>query len=115
MKRLSLSHLIIICLVYLTSSNVALATDKASEAKVSGFAGAEYWRVIKDGNEGTSQVKGIEAGVLINVEGEYWRHLRNKWVSPYGAYALLGVLCTLLIFYLIVGQKKLDHPRTNKP
>lgn len=114
MKRLSLSHLIIICLVYLTSSNVALAADKASEAKVSGFAGAEYWRVIKDGNEGTSQVKGIEAGVLINVEGEYWRHLRNKWVSPYGAYALLGVLCTLLIFYLIVGQKKLDHPRTNK-
>jgi len=39
---------------------------------------------------------------------------RNQWITPAGAYALGGTLLLLLIFYLMVGQKKLDEPRTGK-
>lgn len=83
-----------------------------SEANVAGFAGAEYWRVVRQANEGTSQVKGTESGVLINVAGEEWRYWRNQWVTPAGAIALGGTLSLLAVFYLLVGQNKLDAPRT---
>lgn len=83
-----------------------------SDAKVAGFAGADYWEVVKKGDSGLTQSQSLEAGQLINVKGEEWRHWRNQWVTPAGAYALGGTFGLLLIFYLIVGQKKLDHPRS---
>jgi formate dehydrogenase subunit gamma len=85
-----------------------------SDAKVAGFAGADYWEVVQKGESGTTQSQTREAGQLINVKGEEWRHWRNQWVTPAGAYALLGTLGLLAVFYLIVGQKKLDHPRTGQ-
>ncbi|WP_286238486.1 formate dehydrogenase subunit gamma [Neptuniibacter halophilus] len=85
-----------------------------SDAKVAGFAGAEYWQVVQQGETGRTQAQGNEAGQLINVKGEEWRHWRNQWITPAGLYAIGGTLGVLLIFYLLVGQKKLDHPRSGQ-
>lgn len=79
-----------------------------------GFAGADYWRAVKDGQEGTTTSRGAEHGVLINVEGEQWRTLRNTWVSPLGALAIGGSAGAMLLFYLWAGQIKLAHPRTGR-
>lgn len=85
-----------------------------SDTKVAGFAGAEYWDVISKGEEGRTQSQTREAGQLINVQGEHWRYWRNQWVTPVGGFAIGGTLALLALFYLIVGQKKLDAPRSGK-
>lgn len=99
--------LLVLALIF---SGFANATP--SDAKVAGFAGADYWQVVKKGDTGRTQDQGAEAGQLINVKGEEWRYWRNQWITPAGAYAIGGTLALLAIFYLLVGQKKLDHPRT---
>lgn len=98
-------------LAILLISTSAYSANPA-DSKVAGFAGAEYWRVVQQGDEGRTQVEGEEAGQLINISGETWKYWRNEWVTPAGAIAISGTLAILLIFYLIVGQKKLDQPRT---
>lgn len=111
MLRFKLPPLFLL-LATLLFSNLAMATP--SDAKVAGFAGADYWNVVKQGDHGSTQAQGQEAGQLINVAGEEWRLWRNQWVTPAGAYALGGTLAILAIFYLIVGQKKLDAPRSGQ-
>jgi formate dehydrogenase subunit gamma len=111
MLRFKLPPLFLL-LAALLFSNLAMATP--SDAKVAGFAGADYWDVVKQGDQGSTQAQGQEAGQLINVAGEEWRLWRNQWVTPAGAYALGGTLAILAIFYLIVGQKKLDAPRSGQ-
>jgi len=89
-------------------------TQPPSEARIAGFAGAEYWKVVRQGGEGSTQAQHDEAGQLINSQGDYWRYWRNEWVTPAGAIALGGTLGLLALFYLIVGQNKLDKPRTGR-
>lgn len=84
-------------------------------AKVQGnFAGADYWREVSDGTVGYTTSQGAEHGQLINVEGERWRELRNKWISPAGLYAIGGSLGLLTLVYLTLGCMKLDKPRTGR-
>ncbi|WP_036551460.1 formate dehydrogenase subunit gamma [Neptunomonas japonica] len=85
---------------------------RPAERKVASFAGPEYWRAIQQGEAGQTQSQTREANQLINVQGEEWRQWRNQWVTPAGAYAMGGTLAVLLLFYILVGQNKLDSPRT---
>lgn len=103
---------ILVLLITLLLSTTAYSTP--SDAKVAGFAGADYWQVVKQGSEGRTQDKGSEAGQLINVAGEEWRHWRNQWITPAGIFAIGGTLAILAIFYLLVGQKKLEQPRSGQ-
>ena len=36
--------------------------------------GTELWRAVRGGDKGTTQVQGVDTGVLINEYGERWRH-----------------------------------------
>jgi formate dehydrogenase subunit gamma len=72
--------------------------------------GAELWRDVRQrdrGVVGTTQVKGVDSGVLINVSGEDWRRFRMQQLIPYGA-ALMGVvLSVILLFYLLRGTVRM--------
>ncbi len=94
------------------SSEGSSSVASPAERKVASFAGPEYWRAIQQGETGRTQSQATEANQLINVQGEEWRLWRNQWVTPAGAYAMGGTLAVLLLFYILVGQNKLDSPRT---
>jgi formate dehydrogenase subunit gamma len=111
MLRIKMPPLLVLLITLLFST---MANAAPSDAKVAGFAGADYWQVVKQGDQGSTQAQGEEAGQLINVAGEEWRHWRNQWVTPAGAIAIGGTLAILVIFYLLVGQKKLDAPRSGQ-
>ena len=69
--------------------------------------GAELWRAVRQRDapaRGMSQVKGVDSGVLINANGDRWRHFRNEQLIPIGGYLLGGVLLLLLVFYLVRGR-----------
>ena len=68
--------------------------------------GTELWRDVRqrDGSvAGSTQVKGVDSGILINTWGEDWRKFRMQQLIPYGA-ALMGiVLAIILLYYLVHG------------
>jgi formate dehydrogenase subunit gamma len=73
--------------------------------------GTELWREVRqrDGKvSGSTQVRGVDAGVLINFYGEEWRQFRMQKLVPYGA-ALMGtVLAVILLFYLVRGPLRIQ-------
>ncbi|MGC3874385.1 formate dehydrogenase subunit gamma [Halomonas sp. GXIMD04776] len=74
---------------------------------------ADTWRQVRDG-EDFIDTRADSTYNLINQSGEYWRQVRNRWISPGGLIAVGGMLAIILVFYLIVGKKTLDNPRTGR-
>ena len=73
--------------------------------------GTDLWREVRQRDRsvvGTTQVQGVDTGVLINVYGEDWRQFRMQRLIPYGA-ALMGVvLSVLLLYYLLRGPLRIQ-------
>ncbi|WP_417581449.1 formate dehydrogenase subunit gamma [Nitrincola sp.] len=74
----------------------------------------DFWRDAVEGVSGRTQSNSPGADTLIMLEGERWKDIRNQWISPGGAIALGGSLLAITLFYLLVGQVKLENPRTGK-
>jgi formate dehydrogenase subunit gamma len=73
--------------------------------------GTELWRDVRQRDvnvTGSTQVRGVDAGILINVYGEDWRQFRMQRLIPYGA-ALMGIaLSVILLFYLVRGPLRMQ-------
>jgi formate dehydrogenase subunit gamma len=74
--------------------------------------GSDLWREVRQRQEqgepavvsGTTQVKGVETGVLIRAEGEEWRHFRMNQLVPYSM-TLLGLAIVALAAFRVVRGK----------
>lgn len=79
--------------------------------------GAELWREVRQRDRsvaGTTQVQGVDTGILINIYGEDWRRFRMQQLIPWGA-ALMGtVLSIILLFYLVRGPLRMQGGSTGK-
>ncbi len=85
------------------------ATDDAGKAQGVFIEnpGTELWREIRQRNfplQGSSQVKGVDSNLLINVEGDRWARFRVNQLVNFGAIALAGIVLLLLAFYVIRGK-----------
>ena len=63
---------------------------------------------------GDSQVQGVQSGVLINQQGQQWRHFRMQQLLPTGGYLLTGALVAVLLFYLIRGKVLIRDGESDK-
>ena len=85
---------------------VAMAADKV-QTELAGKPnnpGAELWRDVRQRDtqiKGVTQVEGMDAGVLININGERWRRFRMEQLIPAVGVALGGVLGLILLFHLV--------------
>lgn len=76
---------------------------------------ANYWRAVREGNEGYVASRGpYTTNVLVQNGGQNWRQVRNGPVATYGAGILVAVLVILLAFYAIRGSMKLEGERSGK-
>ena len=117
MKRIYVLLVSVFALLFSTVafSEATATTEKANaEQEVVQLAGADYWRQVKDGQEGYTTAQHLEAGVLINTSGQLWREIRNKWITPIGALMIGASFASLFAFYLWAGQIKVDKPKTGK-
>jgi formate dehydrogenase subunit gamma len=64
--------------------------------------------------EGSSQVKSVDSGVLINKTGEDWRRFRLEKLVPYGAYLMGGILASIVLFYLVKGKTRIPGGHSGK-
>ena len=91
-----------------------LHAGNVPEAAGGGYQGAEYWRDVRQGVAGQSQIKGVERGVLIDSSGEEWRQLRNETLKPYGAWLLAIAVVGLLGLHAVLGAKQIDGGRSGR-
>lgn len=70
--------------------------------------GSELWKEIRqrDGSvlDGSSQVRGVDSGVLINEQGYRWAKFRMNELTRYSSWSLAGVLLLIFLFYVIRGK-----------
>ena len=69
---------------------------------------SEYWREVREGNEGYTAVTGQETDVLIQNGGQIWREARNGPIAGIGAVMVIAVILALAAYHLAKGGNKLE-------
>ena len=81
----------------------------------SGASDPDLWRAVRyDTANLTSQQRGPATTTLIQTFGMDWLAFRAGPLKFWGAVAMGGMLALLLLFYLIRGRIRLEHPRTGR-
>tara|TARA_B100000700_G_scaffold97975_1_gene110296 strand:+ start:102084 stop:103136 length:1053 start_codon:yes stop_codon:yes gene_type:complete len=112
-RRLTLLLLLVTSLL-LAGQALAQGADTEGElATAVPPVDAEIWRQVKSG-ENFIDTRHDSTYNLVNPSGETWRQIRNRWVSPFGLIAVGGMAALILVFYLIVGRKDLQEPRSGR-
>lgn len=70
---------------------------------------ADQWRAIRQGVQGTVSIPDKKAGQLVQSEGDNWRAFKNGPLATWGAWALLGIVALLALFYLLRGKIRVEH------
>lgn len=75
---------------------------------------AELWRQIRSGNAGNVAGQNKSGGIMIQSQGEEWRQMRNGPLPMYSAWAILGILFLLSVFFAFRGRMKIAHGASGK-
>lgn len=76
--------------------------------------GTDLWRAVRNANVGTTQVQGVDSGVLINAYGEDWRQYRMQQLAPWGAMVLGAMVGIFIVYYLVRGKIRIAAGRSGK-
>jgi formate dehydrogenase subunit gamma len=77
-----------------------------------GASDSDFWRAVRQGEQGQVSLPNEQAGVLIQSEGENWRAIRNGPLSTYGVWALLGMIILLALFFALRGRVRIEGGRS---
>lgn len=77
-------------------------------------ADAELWRQIRQGAQGTVAGQNPGSGMMIQSEGHLWQQTRNGPLAMYSAWAILGILMLLSLFYALRGRIRIDAGPSGK-
>ena len=95
----SVISLLLVLILPLIPYAISASADNAPKQVVNPIEvpnpGAELWRDVRQRDQpvvGTSQVKGVDSGILISQRGENWRQYRMEKLVPYSAYLLGAVV-----------------------
>jgi len=95
------------------SSTPPASGDEAYQTapELGGNYDAQLWSKIRQQAAGTVSIPDQKAGILVDSSGEVWRNFREGPLLDYGAYALLGVIALLAVYYLIRGRITIESGR----
>ena len=116
----SLVTVMMLCLSFTTLANdndnkqTDIAPATTAEKEMTRLAGEEFYKQVQDGQKGYTTSQSMEHDVLVSHPSETWYILKEKWMSPLGAIAVLGSLAMVALAYFIVGPLKLGAARTGR-
>jgi formate dehydrogenase subunit gamma len=70
---------------------------------------AEIWRAVRRGIVGRVSIPDQKAAILVQSEGESWRAIRDGPLSTYGAWAMLGIIVLLAVFFALRGRIRVEY------
>jgi formate dehydrogenase subunit gamma len=93
---------------HFTNSAAAQSSGQVPGQSLGNTSDSELWRAIRKGKQGNVSIQDKTAGVLIQSEGESWRSIRNGPLATYGAWAVLGMIALLALFFTFRGRIRVD-------
>lgn len=100
-------------------SNTAAAQTPGGENPIQGTtpggvndgssSDSQLWRQIRKGDSGTVVGGNKMTGMMIQSAGQDWRLIRNQQLPRYTAWAILGTLLLLSLFFALRGRIRIDH------
>lgn len=69
---------------------------------------SELWRQIRSGAPGTVAGRDMSGGMMIQSAGQDWRLLRDGPLPMYSAWAILGTLMLLAVFFALRGRIRIS-------
>ncbi len=75
---------------------------------------SELWRQIRQGQSGTVVGGDKSAGLMIQSGGQDWRLIRNGPLPRYSAWAILGTLLLLSLFFAVRGRIRIEHGKSGR-
>jgi len=90
------------------------ATEQSPEAgnvpgdSLGTLSDANVWREVRRGLQGTVSIPDKQAGLMIQSEGDNWRAWRNGPITVGGAWAVLGMIGLLALFFVLRGRIRID-------
>ncbi|MEK9721139.1 MAG: formate dehydrogenase subunit gamma, partial [Quisquiliibacterium sp.] len=125
----SIRALIVLALVFTSSALVPQAATAASDTQSANLSDASkqqverqqtqpgnnspVWREVRSGKTNYTSLPGRETGVLVQMGGNEWRHLRPS-IYSIGGGVIAAVLVLLMAFYALHGPIKLHEKPTGK-
>ncbi|MGF1754966.1 formate dehydrogenase subunit gamma [Vibrio makurazakiensis] len=115
-KRLSIVMLPLMAALMMLSpmSHASESNVNTAEREITQLAGADFWRQVREGEEGYTTSQFPEHGMLISTPGQTWYILKEKWMSPAGAVAIFGSIAFVTLMYIVIGPLMLSTPRTGR-
>ena len=77
--------------------------------------GAQFWRDVRQRDkavEGSTQVKGVDTGILIAKEGEEWRLFRMQQFIPTSAIFYGIILALFALYFMVRGKVEIEGGRS---
>jgi formate dehydrogenase subunit gamma len=115
----TLAFTLLTAAILVSSAPGAFAQDAGTEQPLAGAvpghttagdaADAELWRQIRQGAQGTVAGPNKSTGLLIQSQGHQWEQTRNGPLLMYSAWAILGVIMLLALFFAIRGRIRIEH------
>jgi formate dehydrogenase subunit gamma len=91
----------------------AIAQDQSADPLLQqGGNDADVWRAVREGARGSVTIPDRNAGILIQSSGETWRAIRNGPLPEWGAWAMLGMIVLLAVFFAIRGRIRIESGRS---
>ena len=106
-------------LIFAIPGSAAVAAVAATQVRTDPVAAdghniSPVWRDVRRGEVGTTTIKGVETGVLVQTDGDAWRHLHNGPVIVAGGALLLVVAVSIAFFHHRKGSLRLSAPPTGR-
>ena len=95
----------------------AVKENMAKEGISNPNPGAQFWNDVRQRDKavvGSTQMKGVDAGILISKEGEDWRQFRMQQFVPSSAVVYGVILGLFVIYYLVRGKIRIEGARSGK-
>ncbi len=107
-------RLVMLLLLLLPAQQQLAAAPEAPAAVPPYFSnpGAEVWNAVRQRDDlvlpARTRAPRPDDTVLIDVDGENFRHFRNEKLTRYGGWALAGVLFLLALYHLVHGPVRIE-------
>jgi len=107
-----------IILVPLLPYTIAAVKEGMSKEGISNpNPGAQFWKDVRQRDKdvaGTTQVQGVDTGILISQAGENWRQFRVQQFVPSSAVVYGVILGLFVLYYLVRGKIRIEGERSGK-
>lgn len=95
-------------------SDEALSGGAVPGGTLGSASDADFWRAVRRGVQGSVSIPDKNAGILVESGGDTWQEVRDGPLKVYGAWAVLGMIALLALFFVLRGRVRIQAGKAGR-